>query len=219
MKYRNREAAGQRLAKSLAGFAGDSSVIVLGLPRGGVPVAAEIAAVLHAPLDVIIVRKLGMPGHAELALGAIASGNMTVFNDDILQGMPVPQTVIDRILQSERIELKHRETAWRGAVPFPPITGKTVILVDDGIATGATMRAAIQAVRTQGPARLVVAVPVAALSVCQTLEKLADQLVCPERPEMLQAVGRWYEDFAQTEDSHVIELLEKSRKSVKSHNA
>lgn len=210
-KYTDRYAAGKILATALNEYANRNDVIVLALPRGGVPVAFEIANALSAPLDVFIVRKLGVPGHEELAMGAIASGGIIVFNDEILQEIPISKSAIDRVINAERAELNRRETVYRGNRPEPNVTDKTVIIVDDGIATGATMRAGITALRKQQPAAIIMAIPVAAKSSCEELKPLVDRIVCPLQPIQFFAVGAWYETFNQTSDDEVFELLAKFR--------
>ena len=206
-KYRDRREAGIILAEQLKQYINKKNVIVLALPRGGVPVAAEISTALQVPLDVFIVRKLGMPGHEEFAMGAIAMGGAVLFNADIFRDLTLPKTVIDTIIATEQAELSRREKKYRGNRPFPTLTGKIVILVDDGIATGATIRVAVQAIRALNPAKLVIAVPVAQKSVCKQIAQIVDEMVCPLQPEHLYAVGEWYEQFDQTEDSEVQALL------------
>lgn len=212
-KYLNRYAAGQALAKALMPYANRKDVLVLALPRGGVPVAFEIAKALHVPMDVFIVRKLGVPGHSELAMGAMASGSAPVFNQDIIRELQISPTDIDAVIEKETKELKRREVAYRGHHPLPSIQGKTILLVDDGIATGATMRAAIQSLRELKAGAIVVAVPVADKQLCERMAMTVDRLVCPLRPLHFYAVGAWYEDFSQTEDEEVYTLLNESRKS------
>jgi predicted phosphoribosyltransferase len=212
MLFRDRPDAGRRLAERLHHYAGRPDVVVLALPRGGVPVAAEVAQSLGAPLDVFLVRKLGLPGNEELAMGAIASGGSRVLNRSLLDRLHVPLQTVDSVASREQRELERRERAYRGTIPPPILRGKTVILVDDGLATGATMRAAAAALRAQDPARVVVAVPVAAPSSCEEFSDVVDEVVCVETPEPFLAVGQWYEDFAQTEDEEVHRLLEQSRR-------
>jgi predicted phosphoribosyltransferase len=208
MLYRNREDAGRALARALtAAHAGRPDVIVLALPRGGVPVGAEVARALGAPLDVLLVRKLGVPGHEELAMGAIADGGVRVVNEDVLRALRVPVDAVEAVALEEGQELQRRARAYRGGRPAPDLRGRTVILVDDGLATGSTMRAAVAAVRRQGPARVVVAVPVGAEDTCEALRREADEVVCPRTPEPFYAVGAWYRDFLQTTDEEVRELL------------
>lgn len=205
--FRDRRDAGQVLATHLQAYADTPDVIVLGLPRGGVPVAAEVAAALHTPLDAFLVRKLGVPGHEELAMGAIASGGVRVLNEEIVSGLQIPETVLNATEAAERCELTRRERAYRGDRGPLDLDGKTVILVDDGLATGSSMRAAVEAVRQQSPARIVVAVPVGAESVCTSLREIADDVICAETPDPLHAVGIWYEDFQPTSDEEVQEAM------------
>jgi predicted phosphoribosyltransferase len=205
--FANRRHAGQVLARALAGYAKQPGVIVLALPRGGVPVAHEVARALHAPLDVFIVRKLGVPGHEEYAMGAIATGGVRVMNDDVVRRMRIPDDAIASVARAEQQELERRERLYRGAREPLDVHGRTVILVDDGLATGYTMRAAVKALRRQRPSRLVVAVPTAAAETCQDLRAEADEVVCATTPEPFRAVGLWYEDFSQTSDEEVRELL------------
>jgi len=211
-RFLDRRDAGRRLADALRGFARRADVLVLGLPRGGVPVASEVAAALDAPLDVLVVRKLGVPGHEELALGAVASGGVTVFNRDVIEGFRIPQVAIDRVTRTELTELARREQAYRGDAPPLDVAGRTVILVDDGLATGATMAAAVGAVRAMHPARIVVATPVASQEAVRMLKKSADECVCVMEPDLFRGVGLWYEDFAQTSDEEVRTLLAPSRR-------
>lgn len=215
-KYNDRIHAGQILAQQLIHYAGQQDVLVLGLARGGVPVAFQISTTLNVPLDVFIVRKLGVPGHSELAMGAIGMGDTYIFNDDIISQLQIPKTAINLVIEEEKKELKRREAIYRGNYPFPAIRNKTVILVDDGIATGATMRVAIKALKQLSPASIVVAVPVADKSICDHIEPLVDSLICPLRPMNFHAVGAWYVDFSQTEDEEVHALLKKARKFVNS---
>jgi predicted phosphoribosyltransferase len=210
-KYLNRSDAGKVLAQHLEAYAGREDVLVLALPRGGVPVAFEIADALDVKLDIFIVRKIGVPGHAELAMGAIAMGNTRVFNDSIISDLGISQAAIESVIAEEKTELCRRELAYRGNIPFPSLQGKTIILVDDGIATGATIRVAIKALRQLHPASIVVAVPVADKSICDEIEPLVDQLICPMQPHHLYAVGAWYDDFSQTEDDEVYSILKKAR--------
>jgi putative phosphoribosyl transferase len=208
MIFRDRRDAGQALARSLLRHAGQPNVLVLALPRGGVPVAAEVARALGAPLDVFVVRKLGVPGQPEFAMGALASGGVRVLDTEVVKALGIPDAVIDAITAVEGDELKRRERAYRGTRPLPRVAGQTVILVDDGLATGSSMRAAVEALRQQGPARIVVAVPVGAPETCAALGALADEVVCARAPEPFRAVGLWYEDFSQTTDDEVREALE-----------
>jgi putative phosphoribosyl transferase len=205
-RFADRTEAGKRLAKSLARYRSED-VIVLALPRGGVPVAAEVARDLNAPLDVFLVRKLGLPGQEELAMGAIASGGVRVLNDEVVRVLGVTQNIIDQVARKEEQELFRREREYRGDRPPLEVAGKTVILVDDGLATGSTMRAAAAALRQQHPARIVVAVPVAAAATCDDFRHEVDDVVCLLTPEPFRAVGLWYEDFEQTTDEEVHRLL------------
>lgn len=207
MIFRDRVHAGRLLADALSHYADRGNVIVLGLPRGGVPVAFEVAKALHAPLDVCVVRKLGVPGWDELAMGAIASGGVRVINDEVVRGSEITPDQIEREVARETEELHRREAAYRGHSGAPEVTGKTIILVDDGIATGSTIRAAVLALRQLRPARIVIAVPTAAPDSCRMLEPLVDELVTLMRPPYFCAVGQWYEDFSQTSDSEVKRLL------------
>ena len=207
MRYANRREAGAVLAGQLRDFAGRTDVVVLGLPRGGMPVAFEVAKALQAPLDVFVVRKLGLPGHPELAMGAIASGGVRVLNDDLLRQLHVPTSAIDAVARAEQAELERRERAYRGARPPIPLEGRIVILVDDGLATGSTMRAAVLAIRRALPSQIVVAVPVGARETCRALEEVADDVVCARMPEPFTAVGLWYDNFEQTTDEEVRRLL------------
>jgi len=209
-RLRDRAEAGRILAEKLARYTNRSDVLVLALPRGGVPVAYEIARRLRVPLDVFVVRKLGVPGHEELAMGAIASGGVRVINQDVVGHLGIPEWAIDRVAAAEGQELRRRELAYRGDRPAPPLQGRTVILVDDGLATGSTMRAAVEALRPLGPDRIVVAAGVCAAQTCDALVGVADECVCALTPPALDAIGRWYEDFSQTEDEEVRELLERA---------
>jgi len=208
MIYRDRREAGRELAPFLRRYADDPSVIVLALPRGGVPVAYEVARALHAPLDVFVVRKLGLPGQPELAMGAIASGGVRVLNDDVIAVSGVSDEAIDEVSHRERIVLRECERRYRGDRPPLDVHGRTVLLVDDGLATGSSMRAAVSALQQEQPARIVVAVPVAAASTCRELAQEVDEVVCAQAPEPFQAVGFWYEDFSPTTDEEVRDLLE-----------
>src|ERR1700752_2248479 len=208
--FRDRRDAGRKLAQKLTAYAGRTDVIVLALPRGGVPVAYEVALALHAPLDIFIVRKLGLPGHEELAVGAIASGGTRVLNEDIIGYLNISEAVIDAIAQRELQELERRERAYRGDRPPLDVGGRTIILIDDGLATGASMRAAVAGLRTQNPAHIVVAVPKAAPETCEALEPEVDQMICATTPEPFYGVSRWYEDFSQTTDEEVKMLLEEA---------
>jgi predicted phosphoribosyltransferase len=195
------------LAAHLDQYSGRSDVIVLALPRGGVPVGYEVARALGAPLDVFLVRKLGVPGREELAMGAIASGGLRVVNEDVVSELRIPDRWLDAVAARELAELRRREEAYRDGRPAPDVRGKVGILVDDGLATGASMRAAVGALKKMGPARVVVAVPVGAAQTCQELEQIADEVVCAEAPDPFYAVGTWYRDFDQTTDDEVRELL------------
>lgn len=215
LTFRDRRDAGRRLATRLAGYAAEPDVLVLALPRGGVPVAAEIARVLGAELDVFLVRKLGVPGYPELAFGAIASDGVRVLNDDVVSAMRVTPEAIEAVTSAERQTLERREREYRGDRPRPDIQGRTVILVDDGLATGATMRAAIEVVRRQQPRRIVVAVPVAPPETCRELAAQVDEMVCLLTPAAFFGVSAWYDDFSQTTDFEVRELLESAAKDVR----
>ena len=210
-RFRDRFDAGRRLGEALAESVGREDVLVLGLPRGGIPVAYEVARRLAAPLDVFLVRKLGMPGHEELAMGAIASGGVRVLNDEVVHGLGVSADVIEAVADVERAELERRERVYRGARPPPAVMGRTVVLVDDGFATGSTMRAAARALRVKRPARLILAAPVGAPDTCASLRMEADEVVCLIVPSAFRAVGLWYDDFDQTSDDEVRSLLERAR--------
>src|SRR4051812_18483782 len=199
-RFKNRAEAGRLLAERLSEYAGRDDLVVLALPRGGVPVAFEVARALDAPLDVFLVRKLGVPGHEELALGAIATGGIRLLNEDVVRGLRIPPDVIDKIEAAERAELERREREYRGERQAPDGRDRTVILIDDGLATGASMRAAVAALRQGQPARTVVAVPIAAPSTCEEFRYEVDEVVCARTPEPFFAVGLWYDDFAQTTD-------------------
>jgi putative phosphoribosyl transferase len=205
--FADRAEAGRILSELLAEFRGRGDVIVLGLPRGGVPVAFEVARALAAPLDVFLVRKLGAPGHEELAMGAIASGDVVVVNDEVVDALRISRATVMAEAEHERDELTRREAIYRGGRSLVDVSGKTVILIDDGLATGSTMRAAVTALRQQKPARIVVAVPVGAASTCEEFESIADECVCAIAPDNFRAVGLWYDDFAQTDDGEVCALL------------
>jgi putative phosphoribosyl transferase len=207
-KFRDRPHAGRVLGAELAGLAGRDDVVVLGLPRGGVPVAREVARALKAPLDVFVVRKLGVPGHEEYAMGAIASGGVRVLNPEAVHGLAIPEAVIERVAAAELLELERRERAYRGARPPVAVKGRVAVIVDDGLATGTSMRAAVAALRKLEPARIVVAVPVGAPETCALLQREADQVVCPLMPPDFRAVGLWYEEFDQTTDAEVQAALE-----------
>jgi predicted phosphoribosyltransferase len=205
--FPNRAEAGRQLAEKLEKYAGGDDVIVLGLPRGGVPVAYEVAKRLRASLDVFIVRKLGVPGFEELAAGAIASGGVRVLNEDVMRTIPYADAAIEAVTIKETAELQRREQIYRDGRPAPELRDRIVILVDDGLATGATMRAAVKALRESGAAKIVVAVPVGPPDTCREIEQQADETICLSTPEFFQAVGQYYEDFSQTSDANVRELL------------
>jgi predicted phosphoribosyltransferase len=207
MYYRDRGDAGRSLANKLTAYAGRLDVVVLALPRGGLPVASEVARALHAPLDVFLVRKLGLPGREELAMGAIATGGVRALNDDVIGQLQVPDDVIETVAAREQQELERRERLYRGDRPPLDVRGKITILVDDGLATGASMRAAVAALRHMAPARIVAAVPVGSRETCDELRSVADEVICAYSPEPFRAVGLWYEDFSQTTDEQVRELL------------
>lgn len=207
MLFKDRTAAGQLLAEQLQAYAHGPDVVVLGLPRGGVPVAFEVAQALNVPLDVLLVRKLGVPGQAELAMGAIASGGTRVLNQAVVRSLQIPADVIDRVAAQEEQELQRREQLYREGRPPLLVSDRRVIVVDDGLATGATMRAAVLALQQQQPARIVVAVPVAAPETCQEFADRVDEAVCTQTPQPFQSVGLWYDNFAQTTDEQVQQLL------------
>ena len=207
MRFLDRADAGSQLAEPLARYAGRPDVVVLGLPRGGVPVAHEVARRLCVPLDVFLVRKLGVPGHAELAMGAIAEGGVEVLNDDLIRELGIPQKLVQQVAVRERMELDRRDALYRGGRSQPDVRGHVVILVDDGLATGSTMQAAVTALRRLEPARIIVAVPVGARDTCDRMARFADEVVCLIAPEPFQAVGLWYDEFTQTTDDEVKRLL------------
>jgi putative phosphoribosyl transferase len=208
VRFADRRDAGRRLAARLERYRGRDDVVVLGLPRGGVPVAAEVAAALDAPLDVFVVRKLGVPGHEELAMGAIASGGVGVLNDDVVRSVGVREDELRAVAARERETLEAQERAYRGDAPGVDVHGRTVILVDDGLATGATMRAGIRALRGLGAAAIVVAVPTAPRETCEALTREVEDVVCASTPEPFTAVGIWYRDFRPVSDEQVRELLD-----------
>ncbi|MCL6509070.1 MAG: phosphoribosyltransferase [Anaerolineae bacterium] len=210
LRFRDRSQAGRLLARRLQRYAGRDDVVVLALPRGGVPVAYEIARALKAPMDVFVVRKLGVPGEEELAMGAIASGGVRVLSHELIAELGLTDEDVERVTARELAELNQRERVFRGDRPFPNLEGRVVILVDDGIATGATMRAAIRAVRAHRPARVSVAVPVGAPQALEALQDEADELICLLTPDLLMGIGAWYEDFAQLKDAEVIAYLQRA---------
>jgi putative phosphoribosyl transferase len=210
MIFRDRTEAGRQLARKLTKYAGRPDVLVLALPRGGVPVADEVARALHVPLDVFLVRKLGLPGQKELAMGAIATGGVRVLNEDVVRGLDLSDALIESVAAEEQQELERREQMYRGGRPAPNVRGRIVILVDDGLATGSSMRAAIAALRQQGPARIIVAVPIGARGTCAEFQSEVDEVVCARTPEPFYAVGVWYNDFSQTTDEEVHDLLERA---------
>jgi predicted phosphoribosyltransferase len=212
MRFENRIEAGKKLAEKLRMYADQPDTLVLALPRGGVPTAYAVAETLHIPLDVFLVRKLGVPGNEELAMGAIASGGVRVLNQDVVSYLNIPAAAIEEVSAREMKELERRERAYRGHRSQPEISGKTIILVDDGMATGTTMRAAVAALREHQPKRIVVAAPVAARTTCEAFEGMADDIVCicDDTPESFFAVGLWYEDFTQTTDEEVREYLSRA---------
>src|SRR5215471_14729898 len=205
MLFKDRVDAGRQLATKLSRYAGRQDVVVLGLPRGGVPVAAEVARALGAPFDVFLVRKLGVPGHAELAMGAIAEGGVEVLSDHLIRDIGIPAVAV-----RERLELDRRDALYRQGRARPPVRGRVVIVVDDGLATGASMQAAVLALKKLGPSRIVIAVPVGAMETCERLRQEADEVVCVTTPEPFQAVGLWYQRFDQTSDDEVRQLLARS---------
>jgi putative phosphoribosyl transferase len=216
--FRDRQHAGRVLAEHLMSYANNPGVLVLALPRGGVPVAAEVASALKAPLEVFVVRKLGTPGHEELAMGAIASGGVRVLNQDVVQMLHLTPDQIERVAVREQQELERRELLYRGTRPFPELRDRIVILVDDGLATGSTMRAAAQAVRQQRPSKVVVGVPVAAPETCREFREEVDEIVCAVTPQAFYAVGLWYDNFEQTTDDEVRVLLERSARELVSRD-
>jgi putative phosphoribosyl transferase len=210
MLFKDRADAGRKLAQELPGYGGRTDVIVLGLPRGGVPVAFEVAKALKAPLDIFLVRKLGAPGQKELAMGAIAPGGVRVLNHDVVQALNISDEIIETIAAEEQQELERREQAYRGDRPKPDVRGHTLILVDDGLATGASMRAAVIALRGQEPARIIVAVPTAAPETCEALKGEVDEIVCVATPQPFLGIGASYEEFSQMTDEEVRELIEQA---------
>ena len=207
MRFQDRVQAGRLLAKALERYKDDPDVLVLALPRGGVPVAYEVAKVLTAPLDVFIVRKLGVPGHEELAMGAIASGGIRALNTSVIRQLNIPQSAIDAVAAREADEVCRREALYRGGKSPLKIENRTIILVDDGLATGSSMKAAVAALRQQHPAKIIVAVPTAPSETCDELKREADEVICAATPAPFYAVGQWYENFDQTTDTEVTELI------------
>jgi putative phosphoribosyl transferase len=216
LRFRDRRHAGRVLAEKLESYARRADVLVLGLPRGGVPVAFEVALALAAPLDVFLVRKLGVPGYEELAMGAIAAGGIRFINWNTVEALGVTKAALERVIRKEELELDRRERQYRGHAARPSLADRVVILVDDGLATGSTMRVAVTAVREQHPARVVVGVPVGAPETCHDLAAMADDVVCAAMPERLRSVGGWYDDFSQTTDAEVRELLGRARRKLAS---
>jgi len=210
MLFQDRFDAGRTLASKLRAFANRSDTVVLALPRGGVPVGFEVAKALNAPLDVFVVRKLGVPGYEELAMGAIASGGIRVLNEDVVRTLGIPDDVIDRVAAEEERELERRERDYRDGRPPVDVQGRTVILVDDGLATGSSMRVAVLALKRKRPAKVVVAVPLAAPATCAEFESEVDQIICAATPEPFRSVGQWYGDFSQTSDAEVRNLLRRA---------
>ncbi|NJR65158.1 MAG: phosphoribosyltransferase [Leptolyngbyaceae cyanobacterium CRU_2_3] len=210
LRFRDRAEAGQLLANQLREYAHQSDVLILALPRGGVPVAYEISRVLQVPLDLCLVRKLGVPGHEELAMGAIASNGIRVTNETLLRSLSISEQVLAEVTAAEQKELERRDWAYRGNRAVPDVRDRTIILVDDGIATGATLRAAIALLKQQAPRRIVVAVPIAPPLSCEALKLIVDQVVCLAMPKTLSSIGEWYEDFSQTTDQQVCQLLGRS---------
>lgn len=211
MIFKDRTTAGQQLAEQLSSYADRPDLLILALPRGGVPVAFEVAKALHADLDVYVVRKLGVPGQPELAMGAIAAGGVSVLNQSIITAHQISAAMIEQVATQEHQELERRERLYRGDRPLPILRDRTIIVVDDGLATGATMRAALQALRLQQPAQLIVATPIAAEATCRQLEMLADRVICVEVSDRLSSIGYWYTDFSQTTDETVCGLLQQAR--------
>jgi putative phosphoribosyl transferase len=212
--FKDRRDAGRQLAERMVEYADRDDTVVLGLPRGGVPVAYEVAQAIHAPLDIFIVRKLGVPGHEELAMGAIASGGVRVLNDDVVRGLRIPEDVIDAVAERQWQELRRREQTYRGDRDRIPLAGKTAILIDDGLATGSSMRAAVEGLRKQDPKEIVVAVPTAAIETCAMFRDLVEDVICAHTPRPFYGVGAWYEDFAQTTDEEVRDLLARAEQEV-----
>ncbi len=218
-RFKNRQEAGKLLAAHLSAYAGRSDVLVLALPRGGVPVGFEVAQALGVLLDILLVRKLGVPGQEEYAMGAIAAGGWSVLQPDVMKTLGIPKDAVEAIMRREEAELVRREKLYRANRPAPELKDYTVILVDDGLATGSTMRVAVQATRAGMPARVVVAVPVAAPQTCQAIGEIVDEIVCLRMPEPFYAVGQWYEHFDQTSDDEVIHLLDAGHRAQTQHQA
>jgi putative phosphoribosyl transferase len=214
VQFLDRRDAGRQLASKLADYADDPKVLVLGLPRGGVPVAYEVARALHTPLDVLVVRKLGVPGHRELAMGAIASGGLRVLNVDVVKALGISPAAVESVAHKEMLEIERQQRTFRGNAPLPKLSGRTIIVVDDGLATGSTMRAAVGALRQSNPARIIVAVPVAAAETVRRVREEADSVVCLSAPPDFHAVSMWYEDFSQTSDEEVRDLLESASQAA-----
>jgi len=214
LPFADRTQAGSQLGQALRAYAGRSDVVILALPRGGVPVAFEIMKAINATLDLMLVRKLGTPGQEELAMGAIAAGGVQLLNPDIVESLRIPAAAIEAVAKRERKELERRQRAYRGDRPFPDVTQRCVILVDDGLATGATMRTAIKALRQQHPARIVVAVPVAPPETILTLQQEADEVICLATPRPFWAIGQWYLDFPQVSDEEVKDLLQRAQETT-----
>lgn len=212
--FADRREAGATLAQRLKAYQGRDDVVVLALPRGGVPVAFEVARELGAPLDVFVVRKLGVPAHRELAMGAIASGGVRILNDDVVRWYGIPTAAIDAVAREEQFELERRERLYRAELPPLDLRGRVVLLIDDGLATGSTMKAAVEAVRLHQPSRIVVAVPVGSPETCQEFSEVADEIVCARTPQPFSAVGQWYRDFSETSDDEVRTLLREERALV-----
>ncbi|AEH61699.1 phosphoribosyltransferase [Methanosalsum zhilinae DSM 4017] len=207
--FKNRVHAGQVLSEKLSEYGENKDVIILALPRGGVPVAFEVSRKIGVEMDLLLVRKLGVPGNEELAMGAIASGNIRVLNEDIIKSLHIPDKKIDQVTDSEKRELDRRNNIYRANRPIPDLRNRTVILIDDGLATGATMRAAAEAVRTKGPSQIIVAVPTCSPDAYNSLEDVADEIICAISPEPFFGVGRWYEDFRQVSDEEVCDIMDK----------
>jgi predicted phosphoribosyltransferase len=210
MRFHDRTDAGRQLASLLTAHAHRHDVVVLALPRGGVPVAVEVARALGAPLDIFVVRKLGVPGHPELAMGAIATGGVQVLNDDVIDELDIPCELVEQAAVRERLELERRDCLYRGDRATPQLTDRTVIVIDDGLATGSTMEAAVSALRQHNPSRIIVAVPIGSAEACLRLKRVADDVVCADTPTPFDAVGRWYERFDQVGDEEVIGWIQKA---------